>query len=331
MTDHGAWLWARWVSPSLGLHVEQIAVAGPGANNHIALLTGVGERVGPLPSAQILSTERLRPSAPSERFESPVGIVEIGPLSYEGDDGAWTIHMIHLEQPTVFDIFEEESPDFRGYSEEVREAFLSELDSVDPLLESRARRAYEVSDVADAAKATATQIPDVATRQVVPEAASANESQVASTWFDRHPAFLPLAAASLLALVGAAPLPIGYYDFLRAVLMAAGVLIIIHSALSKQWGWIALGAALLVVWAPVTHLYLPAATWKVLDVVAAGLLLTAALLISARQGSDGRSPRWWQVAIVPVILALLFWSAISGTSSSGFVDCYPDPRGTYCE
>lgn len=136
------------------------------------------------------------------------------------------------------------------------------------------------------------------------------------TYFERRPAFVLLAGVALLAVIGASYQPAEYYDFLRAAIMGAGGFVIFHAVSSKQYGWIALGAAMVIIWAPVTRLGFERSTWQLLDVLVAVALVVAAVTIprgpDGEQNFFGANFVWWKSSIVAAIVIMFLYSLSSG-------------------
>ena len=163
-----------------------------------------------------------------------------------------------------------------------------------------------------------------------------SRQEVASTFLDRHPAFLPLLIVATFAVVGAGLLPYSYYIFLRWVLTFTAVFIVVHAIRSERLGWLALAIPMFILWAPAAWIILPRAVWQILDVVVGGLLVLAGVLIPAPRilaGPDGKEVvrwQWWRLALVVYgIGALLFWTY---STEDGYIECTVefDRTGRYC-
>ena len=168
--------------------------------------------------------------------------------------------------------------------------------------------------------------------------ASASAQDTAPTYLDRHPAFLPLLIAGIFALVGAGLLPYDYYVFLRCVLTITAVFIVVHAIRSERLGWLALGIPIFILWAPAAWVILPRAAWEVLDVVVAGLVILAGVLIPAPKGAttDEKSVtrwQWWKVALLVYGIGAFACSVTVYSTGSGNPDCIVqyDRAGSYCE
>jgi hypothetical protein len=157
------------------------------------------------------------------------------------------------------------------------------------------------------------------------------------SYLDRHPALIPLLLCAVLCLIGAGNLPYDYYRFLRITITVAGVFVIVHSVRSKQFGWLALGIPVVILFAPAVWVVLPAVVWKVLDVATAGLLILAGFLIRnppAPAKDDPRRWEWWKVALLVFGIGWVAL-AIGVYGSSGLGDGCPsysyDRSGPYCD
>lgn len=155
------------------------------------------------------------------------------------------------------------------------------------------------------------------------------------SWLENRPAFVPLLIAAGLALIGAADMPYGYYEFLRVALTITGVVVLVHAVRSESWGWLALGIPIIFLWAPAVFVPLPAAAWKVLDLMVAAALIVGALLIPGppddrNSGSTRMSSLKVNVLVVLIGVGLSF---IALSPSSNDVDCVlqRDGRSTWCE
>lgn len=139
------------------------------------------------------------------------------------------------------------------------------------------------------------------------------------TYFERRPAFVLLVGVALLAVIGASYQPVEYYDFLRAAIVGSGGFIIFHAASSKHYGWIALGAAMAIIWAPVTKLGFERSTWQLLDVLLAVALVVAAVTIprgpDGEQNFFGTNFAWWKSSIIAAIVIMFLYSAVAGDPS----------------
>lgn len=155
------------------------------------------------------------------------------------------------------------------------------------------------------------------------------------SWLEKRPAFIPLLIAAGLALLGAADMPYGYYDFLRSALTITGALVVVHAVRSERRGWLALGIPIIILWAPAVFVPLPATVWKILDLAAAVALTAAALLIpepSVDPNDGSRRPEAWKVNALVVLVGAGFLLIGLSPSSDG-IDCIPqrDGRSSWCE
>ena len=106
----------------------------------------------------------------------------------------------------------------------------------------------------------------------------ANTSQgVSST-----PVLLPAVAGAILLVVAIAPLPYGYYTFLRLAVTFVAVLIGFTAAREGKLGWLWVAIPIGIVWNPLVPISFTRAAWAPLDVVAAVLLVVCGALLRKR-------------------------------------------------
>lgn len=146
---------------------------------------------------------------------------------------------------------------------------------------------------------------------------SAEAPAESTNYLDRRPAFVPMLSVAMVALIGAGRMPIEYYDFLRAVMISGGLLVIAHAITSGKYGWIAFGLPMAVIWAPGSQISFDRPVWEVLDIVAAILALVAGTMIPAakpKQQYDGSWTKpwaWWKFLAVAVLVGLFLHSGLS--------------------
>lgn len=101
-----------------------------------------------------------------------------------------------------------------------------------------------------------------------------------------RPAIAVLLIASGLALVGALPLPYGYYQFLRWALTIVGAYLIYCAVKYGPKAWAIFGAVLIILFLPSVLVIFPAPVWKVIDVIVAIVLIVSAFTITSRRSQD---------------------------------------------
>jgi hypothetical protein len=143
-----------------------------------------------------------------------------------------------------------------------------------------------------------------------------------TSYVDRRPAFIPMLVVAMVALVGAGRMPIEYYDFLRAVMISGGLLVIAHAVASAKYGWIGLGLPMAFLWAPGSQISFDRPVWQLLDVAVAIAVLLAGTLIPAatpKRQPDGSwwGPwAWWKYFAVAGVVCMILWGGISQPSYS---------------
>lgn len=106
----------------------------------------------------------------------------------------------------------------------------------------------------------------------------------------QRPLLIPLLIAGILALVGIANLPYGYYEFLRWILSVAGVLLAIFSWKANQKGWLLLSIPVFILWFPPFQIFMDKSAWVVLDLIVGVALILAGYSIRTTQ-SDAANER----------------------------------------
>ncbi|MFF8892776.1 DUF6804 family protein [Brevibacterium casei] len=101
-----------------------------------------------------------------------------------------------------------------------------------------------------------------------------------------RPAITVLLIGSGLALIGALPLPYGYYQFLRWALTIVGAYLIYCAVKYGPKVWATFGIVLIILFLPSVLVVFPAAVWKVIDVVVAITLIVAAFSITSNRSQD---------------------------------------------
>ena len=100
-------------------------------------------------------------------------------------------------------------------------------------------------------------------------------------FFTKHPLFVPLSIAGVLALIGIAELPYAYYEFLRWVLVAASILLAFYAWNTDQRGWVIAAIPIFILWFPPFQIYMDKSAWVVLDLLAGIALISAGIVISS--------------------------------------------------
>lgn len=81
-----------------------------------------------------------------------------------------------------------------------------------------------------------------------------------------------------------APLPIGFYTFLRFAVSIAGIWIAIVAAKSSQAGWVVIGVVVVVVFNPLVPVWLTKEIWVSIDLIAAIAVATAGFRVRGPVG-----------------------------------------------
>jgi hypothetical protein len=84
----------------------------------------------------------------------------------------------------------------------------------------------------------------------------------------------------LLAFIGIAELPYGYYEFLRWVLTAASVLIVVLCVRWKQYGWFVVALPIFILWFPPFHITMDKSAWVGLDLIAGVVLIVSGSVLA---------------------------------------------------
>lgn len=152
---------------------------------------------------------------------------------------------------------------------------------------------------------------------------SAEASADSINFLDRRPAFVPMIFIAIVALIGAGRMPIEYYDFLCAAMIAGGLLVIAHAIASGKYVWIALGLPMAVIWSPGSQISFDRPVWQLLDIVAAIAALVAGTMIPAaksKQQADGSWTMpwaWWKFTGVAALVGFFMFAGLSQPDYSG--------------
>lgn len=100
-----------------------------------------------------------------------------------------------------------------------------------------------------------------------------------------HPAMLPAAVGAAFLVIAIAPLPYGYYTFLRIAVTVIAIGVAVISARNQKTGWIWAAAPIALLWNPIFPVYLSRQAWAPIDVFAALALLACGIGIRLPQGA----------------------------------------------
>lgn len=89
----------------------------------------------------------------------------------------------------------------------------------------------------------------------------------------------PLLAAAATSFIALFPMPYGYFEFLRWAVFSAAIYVCILSYKRSAFGWLLVGAPLIVLFSPARFLYFEVGTWKMIDLAAAIALAGAAFFM----------------------------------------------------
>lgn len=89
----------------------------------------------------------------------------------------------------------------------------------------------------------------------------------------------PLLAAAAVSVIALFPMPYGYFEFLRWAVFTAAVYGCILSYRRSAFGWLLVGAPLIVLFSPARFLYFEVGVWKMIDLAAAIALASVALFM----------------------------------------------------
>lgn len=146
---------------------------------------------------------------------------------------------------------------------------------------------------------------------------SAEAPAESTNYLDRRPAFVPMLFVAMVALIGAGQMPIEYYDFLRAVMISGGLLVVAHAVASGKYGWIALGLPMAIIWSPGSQISFDRPVWQLLDIAAAIAVLVAGTMIPAakpKPDHDGGWTlpwAWWKFAGVAILVGLFLYGGLA--------------------
>lgn len=104
-----------------------------------------------------------------------------------------------------------------------------------------------------------------------------------------RPLLFPMLIAGILALVGIAELPYGYYEFLRWVLTAASITLAVVSWNANQKQWLLLSIPVFLLWFPPFHITMDKSTWAILDFLAGLALIISGFMVSGGNTSNLKS------------------------------------------
>lgn len=104
----------------------------------------------------------------------------------------------------------------------------------------------------------------------------------------KYPALLPAAIGASLLLIAIAPLPYGFYVFLRVAITVISIVVAVISVRSQKSGWIFGAAPIAILWNPIFPVYLSRQAWAPLDILAALVLLICGLGIRLPLGAASK-------------------------------------------
>ncbi|MCG2621414.1 hypothetical protein LVY72_05725 [Arthrobacter sp. I2-34] len=90
-----------------------------------------------------------------------------------------------------------------------------------------------------------------------------------------RPALPAAGIAVLLLVVAIAPMPLGYYTFLRWGVMIAAIAMCVIASRAGQAAWLYALIPVAILFNPIAPVYLTRPIWFVLDIMAAGVLAIA--------------------------------------------------------
>lgn len=108
-----------------------------------------------------------------------------------------------------------------------------------------------------------------------------------------RPALAPAVVAAILLLIALAPLPLGYYTFMRWAVTVAAIAMCALAHKGNQGGWLFLLIPIAILFNPISPVYMTRAYWAPFDVIAAAALLLAGARITKRseERADQLPPR----------------------------------------
>lgn len=118
-----------------------------------------------------------------------------------------------------------------------------------------------------------------------------------------RPALIPGIVALAALLLALAPLPIGYYTFLRVVVTAAAVWILVLATRARQHEWIVPFAIAAALFNPVVPVWLDRGTWVFLDLLTSGLFAVGALKVGVGGSEAAGAPARQTHRAEPVVQA----------------------------
>lgn len=97
-----------------------------------------------------------------------------------------------------------------------------------------------------------------------------------------RPALTPAAVAAFLLLIALAPLPLGYYTFMRWGVTVAAIAMCTVAYKGNQGTWLFLLIPIAILFNPISPVYMTRESWAPFDVIAAAALLLAGARITKR-------------------------------------------------
>lgn len=95
-----------------------------------------------------------------------------------------------------------------------------------------------------------------------------------------RPLLVPMLIAGILALVGIAQMPYGYYEFLRWALTAASITLAIVSWKLNRKNWLIVAIPIFILWFPPFQIFMDKSVWVFLDLFAGSALISAGFLLT---------------------------------------------------
>ena len=99
---------------------------------------------------------------------------------------------------------------------------------------------------------------------------------------NRRPHLIPCLIAASMALVAIADLPYGYYTFMRLVVCATAIFVLVVAARSGQMWAIWLYGMFALLFNPVVPVHLTKGLWQPIDFVVGAMLVTAAFVVRGK-------------------------------------------------
>jgi hypothetical protein len=98
-------------------------------------------------------------------------------------------------------------------------------------------------------------------------------------WMAARPHLVPCMVGALMALVAIADLPYGYYTFMRLVVCATAVFVLVVAVRSDQMWAVWLYGMFALLFNPVVPVHLTKGLWRPIDFVVGIMLVVAALVV----------------------------------------------------